>query len=398
MTRRLQIAVVKPDWGIRGGFELVVDRVVSRLVDSGHDVRVLSYDAWASDHRPFGCRIPERSWAKAPEYFTYLSQLEACHRLDIHSADLVVSTQPPSFAVEHPRHLSLFFHHLRMFYDLSPYVGEAGLVDPSVHGEASTSVRRIDAEAISRVKHFAAGSETVASRLVEFNARTEGVSLFHAGPSLEGADSDEANPTRGHVLCVSRHDFPKRTELFVHAASLAPDLRAVAVGTGGRLGFARQLANRLATTREAPDTDSKSLWCRSAPWIDPSTVEMIDLNLQFAGAVSDAELDRLYRQATCVVAPALLEDYGLTVIEAMRYGKPVIVCRDGGHLRELVTDGVTGLVVDPTGQAIADAMRHLNENHALAKSIGARAREFAREFTWERAMSEFDSAIEATLS
>ena len=57
-------------------------------------------------------------------------------------------------------------------------------------------------------------------------------------------------------------------------------------------------------------------------------------NVEIAGRVDDGHLARLYREAPCVVAPALDEDYGLTAIEAMRSRPPVIVCRDGGGLAE----------------------------------------------------------------
>src|SRR6202007_3037242 len=77
--------------------------------------------------------------------------------------------------------------------------------------------------------------------------------------------------------------------------------------------------------------------------------------IRFVGQVDDAELARLYAGAICVVAPAYLEDYGLTVIEAMSAGGPVVVCRDGGGVCLPVVDGVNGFVVEPTGRAIADA-------------------------------------------
>ena len=62
------------------------------------------------------------------------------------------------------------------------------------------------------------------------------------------------------------------------------------------------------------------------------------------------------RGAGCAVAPAYLEDYGITAVEAMAYGLPLIVCEDGGGLPWFVEDGVTGFVVEPTGRAIAEAM------------------------------------------
>lgn len=395
--RPLRIAIVKPEWRIRGGFELVVDRIVSRLRQQEHAVQVLSYDAWKSDHRPFGQRVPDESWNRAPEYFTFLAQLESCRQLEIAEADLVISTQPPTYAVEHPRHLSLFFHHARMFNDLSPYMLEAGLVDPEVHPAACAAVQAIENQALQRVTHIAAGSETVAERLRLFNGRDWDVSLFHAGPSVNRVSTEVT--TRGdHVLCVSRHDFPKRTELFVLAAHFAPELRCVSVGTGSRLGSLRELDAQLLDDGSAAEVDPRRLWCHSDPLLDVSHGADRHGLVCFDGAVSDASLEQRYRNAICVVAPALLEDYGLTAIEAMQYGKPLIVCDDGGHLGHLVEHGVTGLVVEPTGAAIAEAMRYLASNPDVAAEMGQRGRELAATYTWDRAMQEFEAAIEATLS
>ena len=366
----LRIAIVKPEWRIRGGFELVVDRIITRLREQEHEVQVLSYDAWKSDHRPFGQRVPDESWSRAPEYFTFLAQLESCRQLETDRADLVISTQPPTYAVEHPRHLSLFFHHARMFNDLSPYMVEAGLVDPDVHPAACAAVQAIENQALQRVTHVAAGSETVADRLRLVNGRDWGVSLFHAGPSVEGVSTDVTTARGDHVLCVSRHDFPKRTELFVLAAHFAPELNCVSVGTGSRLGSLRELDAQLLDDGSAAEVDPRHLWCHSNPLLDLSHGADRQGLVCFDGAVSDASLEQRYRNAICVVAPALLEDYGLTAIEAMQYGKPLIVCTDGGHLRHLVEHGVTGLVVEPTGAAIAEAMRYLASNPDVASEMG----------------------------
>jgi glycosyltransferase involved in cell wall biosynthesis len=89
-------------------------------------------------------------------------------------------------------------------------------------------------------------------------------------------------------------------------------------------------------------------------------------NVEFAGRVSDDALAQRYATAPCVVAPAYQEDYGLTAIEAMAEGKPVVVCRDGGGLTELVDHEQTGLVVDPTPAAIADAVERLCTDPDLA--------------------------------
>jgi glycosyltransferase involved in cell wall biosynthesis len=115
-------------------------------------------------------------------------------------------------------------------------------------------------------------------------------------------------------------------------------------------------------------------------------------SLRFAGHVDDAELDDLYRRSRCVVAPAYREDYGLTAIEGMARGRPVIVCRDGGGLTEFVEDGVTGFVVDPTPAAIVEAIGRLDDDERAAQ-MGAAAREAAAAYTWDRALDEVEAAL-----
>jgi len=397
----LRVAIVKPDWQIRGGFELVVDRIVEHLGASGHRVDVVGFDAWRVDRRPFGIRVSDAEWDRSPGYFTYLGQLEKTKGLDVSAADLVISTQPPSFAVEHSRHLSLFFHHLRPFYDLGPYVIRAGMVDPVIHQAASVAIRRIDDAALAGVRHILAGGESVVERLVDFNSRQDGVGLFLAGPSSGVSLSQVERQEPQHVLCVSRHDFPKRTELFVHAARLMPELAAVAVGAGGRLGRVRQLDRQFDETGTPPEISDEELWLNDPPWMDPASfadAPNARSNLSFKSGVDDERLAALYAHAHCLVAPALLEDYGLTVLEAMRAGIPAVVCADGGHLTHFVEHEHNGLVVEPSGAAIVEAVRRIASDPGLRAALGDRARETAAAFTWQRAFRQFDDGLEMVMS
>nr|MBA2280304.1 glycosyltransferase family 4 protein [Acidimicrobiia bacterium] len=139
--------------------------------------------------------------------------------------------------------------------------------------------------------------------------------------------------------------------------------------------------------------DGERLWLpattdRPPPGHRPSA------GLSFLGHVEAAELDRLFAGAVCVVAPAFREDYGLTAIEAMAYGKPVVVCRDGGGLVDTVVDDVNGLVVEPSGAGIAAAVRRLRDEPGLAARLSQGALETAATYTWDRAMAQFSDALE----
>jgi glycosyltransferase involved in cell wall biosynthesis len=81
----------------------------------------------------------------------------------------------------------------------------------------------------------------------------------------------------------------------------------------------------------------------------------------------------------------------------MHHGRPVVVCSDGGGLAELVDDGETGLVVEPTPAAIAAAVTRLHADDDLASRLGRNGRERAAQLTWSRAAGQLLTAVEATL-
>jgi glycosyltransferase involved in cell wall biosynthesis len=392
----LRIAIAKPDWGITGGFELLTTELARRLVQDGHDVRFIGPKVFELESRPFGVDV-EAVRAAAPEYLRYLQLVHAFRGLDLHRADLVISTQPPSYAIDHPRHLALFSHHLRCYYDLSEAMVEAGMIpDLAAHQHAATVVRQVDGQFLPHIKRILTTSQEVAHRLEVFNGVRDNVGVFHAGLGFQG-ELPEPRQTDSfdYALCVSRHEFPKRTELFVRGMGESDGVPGVAVGKGGRLGHLIKTAAESVPGGHEPTgplADRES-WCRDVEWVEPPDLPTQVGSVQFSGFVTATELDDLYRGALCVVAPAYLEDYGLTAVEAMAYGKALIVCSDGGNLVNFVEDGVNGYVVEPTGKAIGEAVQRLWQDRALAARLGAAARETAAHFTWEGGMATFRQAI-----
>lgn len=67
-------------------------------------------------------------------------------------------------------------------------------------------------------------------------------------------------------------------------------------------------------------------------------------NIEFLGYVSDEKLGELYAGCLAVVYLADEEDFGITPVEAMMHGKPVIAVNSGG-VKESVVDGETGILL-----------------------------------------------------
>ncbi|KAA1012038.1 glycosyltransferase family 4 protein [Paraburkholderia panacisoli] len=105
----------------------------------------------------------------------------------------------------------------------------------------------------------------------------------------------------------------------------------------------------------------------------------VDDLVTFAGWLdSDAKLE-FYRNARVFCMPSHYESFGISTLEAMFSGVPVIGTRLGGFL-DLVEEGVTGYLVEPSSpQALAARIRRLMEDPELAERMGkaglARARQ-----------------------
>lgn len=101
---------------------------------------------------------------------------------------------------------------------------------------------------------------------------------------------------------------------------------------------------------------------------------------RFVGWVSSADLEGLYRVASCFLFPSLYEGFGLPVLEAMARGVPV-ACSDRGALREVAGDAAR--IFDPeSSRSIADAVDAIQHDTALAARLRAAGLERAGQFTW----------------
>jgi glycosyltransferase involved in cell wall biosynthesis len=103
------------------------------------------------------------------------------------------------------------------------------------------------------------------------------------------------------------------------------------------------------------------------------------------GHRSDDELARWYAGAAAYVHPALREGFGLPLLEAMRYGAPVVVARSAAPQ---ILAGHARLVDATDATAYRDAILALLDDPAAARTSGAAARAATAALTWERTARE----------
>lgn len=195
-----------------------------------------------------------------------------------------------------------------------------------------------DRQAADRVDEFVAISKHVQNRIKKYYRRDSVVvyppcGLNHVTHSTQQKKID--NPVMCSMLCdyfliVSRLFPHKNIDVAIEAfAKLG--LPLVIIGSGPEYG---KIKNQISKVK----------------------------NIKLLGFVPDEELSQYYANCKVFIMPQE-EDFGLTPIEAMSYGKPVLALRKGGAI-ETVIEGVTGeFFDDPIPEALADGIRRLNENY-----------------------------------
>ena len=121
--------------------------------------------------------------------------------------------------------------------------------------------------------------------------------------------------------------------------------------------------------------------------------------LVFTGAVSRADVPGWIRSADVVLAVPWYEPFGITPLEAMACGRPVVATAVGG-LQDSVADGVTGVLVPPRdpaalGQALAALLADPERRAAYGAAGVQRA---GNRYRWARVVADTDAVYRSVLA
>lgn len=352
-------AAIVHDWfqGMHGA-ERVVDALRTGLFRDGREVDILTFTAAREVVPPeLGDRITRESrLARIPGLrqndrrtgrwrylLPYMPRYFAS--LDLDAYDVVISSSHACAVNARPREEALYvcYSHTPMRYAWLPQtdIGSEGALSRFGLRLLGPRLRRIDLAASRRPDAFAANSTAVRERIRDFYGRD--ATVIH--PPVDVADFDpslEKEP--GHFLWVHRLVPYKHPELVAEAFRNLP-YRLTMVGIG-------PLESRLR--RNLPP------------------------NVELRGWVSRAELAQLYGRTSGFIHVGE-EDFGITMVEALAAGSPVVALAAGGAT-DIVRDGVDGVLVE---SADLDALRHAIRTTAALRwdpgELRARALEFAPE-------------------
>lgn len=107
--------------------------------------------------------------------------------------------------------------------------------------------------------------------------------------------------------------------------------------------------------------------------------EMAGKTVEFMGEISDKEKWELMAKAKAFIFPAEFEDFGITPVEAMAVGTPVIALKSGG-VKETVIDGETGVLFDrPSVGSLVKAIKEFKKAEIKKKDCIKQAKKFSKE-------------------
>lgn len=117
---------------------------------------------------------------------------------------------------------------------------------------------------------------------------------------------------------------------------------------------------------------------------------------QSVGYTTEGRLLDLYKRAALVVQPSLMEGFGLTTLEALICGTPVIAS-SAGAMPEVL--GIDRLLFDPTSSSeIANSMTDILEDKALRRLLKTRGLKAKKIFTWSATASKTVTALARTVN
>ena len=322
---------------------LVVSRVFrdARILLQPGDPGVRSLGTWYT--RPMG-RIPEAIFCFRHRT-AFLEDAESVVYSGFY-APFAVQQQGHGRRVHYCNTPPRFAYDMREFYlERLPLPARPAAVAFFEH------IRKQYEASVARMDVVIANSQNVRGRLAKFL----GIDSHVVHPPVDTERYHWAEP-EDYFVSLARLTEYKRVEVIVRAFMRMPDRKLVVASGGPQEPFLRRLAAEAS-------------------------------NIHFTGWTSEEGLADLIGRARAAIYIPRDEDFGISPVEAMAAGKPVIGVAEGGLL-ETVVDGETGFLIaaPPTVESVVDAVTRLTADGALAmrEACEARARLFSKALFLER--------------
>jgi glycosyltransferase involved in cell wall biosynthesis len=337
-----------------GGVETHVKELSERLVQRGFEVEVVCTDP-AGKHpkeqviygvavKRFRALAPQSAYFFAPQIRTYLRKAE--------------------FDLIHAHNYHAFPAYFASFVNRGTFI-----FTPHYHGMGSTPLRNVlntpykllGARIFKRADRVICVSEYEQALVMKnFKVAAEKIVVIPNGINLE--ELQEARPfefDRDLILYVGRLEKYKNIHLVIQAMEFLPDCYFYIMGDGG---YKRDL-ERLITNLQLGD------------------------RVKILSGVTDTDKYRWLKTCSLVINLSGIEAFGMTVLEALAAGKPVLVNGEGG-LKEFAQNFAAVVPVRVPKPAERDTLKKLAT--AMEEQRGGKVNEDLSAYTWDSVVKRLE--------
>lgn len=291
--------------------------------------------------------IQNLPWAKEKHQLYLPLYPRVFEKFNLDDFDIVISSSHSCAKgiITRPSTLHICYCHSPMRYaweDSINYINqyEAGGVAKKIAHHFMHKIRLWDRLSADRVDSFIANSSTVQKRIYKYYRKTS--TVIH--PFVDTEKFKLNKKRKEYFLAVGRLIPYKKFDLIIQAFNKL-QLPLVVAGTGVSHDKLKQIAGS---------------------------------NVVFKGRVGNEELIELYSGARALVFPQL-EDFGITPLEAMSTGCPVIAYKNGGALETVLEDKTGIFFEEQTPDSLVNAVNRFSGKKFDAEIIRSHALKFDRQ-------------------
>ena len=187
-------------------------------------------------------------------------------------------------------------------------------------------------------------SNYIKNRLIKYGINEEKLVTIYNGIDV---GSEKFNKKEDYILFVGRLVKTKGIDLLIKALR-NKEIKFRIVGKGPMMEKWKKIANKYG------------------------------INAEFLGWIENERKIELMKKCRAFVLPSRYESFGIVLLEAMKYGSPVIAMNVGG-IPEVV--GEAGIIVDNVHEMVK-FIEKLYENDKIVEELGKKAMERVKKFNW----------------
>jgi glycosyltransferase involved in cell wall biosynthesis len=340
-----RVAIVSDPLVQRGGAEKIVADVLARIFPNA-PIHAILYSAETGPaniaHRVIPTALQRIPGATRRHRWLLPLYPAAVESIDLRGFDLIVSSHHTAakgiLRTSEQRHICYCHTPMRALWERTrEELEELPSVLRPLAGFSLSQLRQWDYLSAGRVDMFLANSTTTRERIRRHYGRDS--RIIHPAIDTERFSLDDSAAVGDYYLVASRLVPYKRVD--------------IAIGATGKLG------RRLIVLGTGPDRR-----------------KLDERHVDYLGHVSDDRMIELIRGCRALIFPTF-DDFGMTPVEAMSCGRPVIALGRGGAL-DTVIDGVTGVfAADQTVDAFAAAIERFEKLTFDRATIADHAQRFS---------------------